>query len=141
MLHLLIHMEQQAERVTSELMSEMLGTNPVVVRRMMSGLRDKGLVRSTKGHGGGWELTRGLESITLLDVYQAIGSPPLFSFGLQEDHPECLVEKAVDSYLEDAFTEAELLILGRFGSVSVASLAEDLNPFLLKQRHKLCGLL
>jgi len=32
----------------------MMGTIPVVARRVMAGLRDQGIVTSAKGHGGGW---------------------------------------------------------------------------------------
>ena len=95
-LHALIHLDRHVKRATSEAMAKMLGTNPVVVRRMMSGLREKGYVVSEKGHGGGWELQVELSAITLLDVYQAMGSPALFSIGPAADPSPCLVEHAVD---------------------------------------------
>ena len=74
MLHILVHMARHGGPVTSERMSAMLGTNPVVVRRTMSGLRDAGYVRSEKGHGGGWVITCGLEQVTLLDIYKSGGA-------------------------------------------------------------------
>ena len=125
MLHVLIHMGRHVERATSEQIAKMLATNPVVVRRMMAGLRDKGYVISEKGHGGGWELACGLEAITLLDVYRAIGEPPLFSIGPHADHPDCLVEQAVDARMDAALGEAEALLMKRFGEITVADLAED----------------
>ena len=125
MLHALIHMDRHVKRATSEAISKMLGTNPVVVRRMMAGLRDKGYVRSEKGHGGGWELTRGLDAITLLDVYRAIGEPPLFSIGPHADHPDCLVEQAVDARMARTLGEAEALLTARFGAITIADLADD----------------
>ncbi|MCT7373753.1 Rrf2 family transcriptional regulator [Chelativorans salis] len=125
MLHVLIHMDRHVKRATSEDISKMLGTNPVVVRRMMAGLRDKGYVTSEKGHGGGWELTCALEDITLLEVYKAIGEPPLFSIGPHADHPDCLVEQAVDARMEKTLGEAEALLVARFGTITVAELAED----------------
>lgn len=130
MLHVLIHMDRHVKRATSEQISKMLGTNPVVVRRMMAGLRDKGYVTSEKGHGGGWELTRGLDAITLLDVYRAIGEPPLFSIGPHADHPDCLVEQAVDARMEAALGEAETLLMERFAKITIADLAEDFEARL-----------
>ncbi|HYE44453.1 MAG TPA: Rrf2 family transcriptional regulator, partial [Caulobacter sp.] len=53
MLHVLLHMAQRHEPMTSDAIAQMLGTNPAVVRRTMAGLRDAGYVRSEKGHGGG----------------------------------------------------------------------------------------
>ncbi|WEX07685.1 Rrf2 family transcriptional regulator [Chelativorans sp. AA-79] len=125
MLHVLIHMDRHVERATSEEISRMLGTNPVVVRRMMSGLREKGYVTSEKGHGGGWELACSLDAITLLDVYRAIGEPPLFSIGPHADHPDCLVEQAVDARMEKTLGEAEALLMARFGTITVADVADD----------------
>ena len=49
MLHVLIHMDRHVARATSEQISKMIATNPVVVRRMMAGLREKGVVTSEKG--------------------------------------------------------------------------------------------
>ena len=49
MLHLLIHMGRMEGPLTSDDAAMMLGTNPVVVRRTMAGLRDAGYVRSMKG--------------------------------------------------------------------------------------------
>jgi DNA-binding IscR family transcriptional regulator len=44
-------------------------TNPVVVRRIMAGLRDRGYVRSEKGHGGGWQIACDFGAVTLRDIY------------------------------------------------------------------------
>ncbi|WP_108659554.1 Rrf2 family transcriptional regulator [Acuticoccus kandeliae] len=130
MLHVLIHMDRHVKRATSEDIARMLGTNAVVVRRMMAGLRDKGFVASEKGHGGGWELKRGLDAITLLDVYTAIGKPPLFNIGPHVDDPDCLVEKAVDARMEATLGEAEALLMKRFATITVAALAEDFEQAL-----------
>ena len=74
-LHILLHMAEQAEPVTSEVLAKVMKTNPVVVRRIMAGLRDGGYVRSDKGHGGGWRLARDLSQVTLRDIYIALESP------------------------------------------------------------------
>ncbi|KQV32078.1 Rrf2 family transcriptional regulator [Rhizobium sp. Root1203] len=127
MLHVLIHMDRHYKRATSDTISKMLGTNAVVVRRTMAGLRQQGYVRSEQGHGGGWELARGLDKITLLDIYRAIGEPPLFAIGPSVDQPDCLVEQAVDAKLDDALRAAETLLLERFRSVTVAEIAADFD--------------
>ena len=79
MLHVLIHMDRMEGPVTSDAVAKMLGTNPVVVRRTMAGLRDAGYVRSEKGHGGGWTLERPLGAITMLDIHRAVGEPGIFA--------------------------------------------------------------
>ena len=126
-LHVLIHMHRSDHRMTSQTISKMLGTNPVVVRRTMAGLRNKGYVSSTKGHGGGWKLTCDLSNISLLDIYQAIGSPSLLAFGPSNGQSSCLVEQAVNNSLEDILNKADEMVRKRFGEVSVADLANDFD--------------
>lgn len=124
-LHVLIHMDRHVSLATSEQISKMISTNPVVVRRMMGGLRDQGIVTSEKGHGGGWKLARPLSDVTLLDVYEAVGAPPLFNIGPNADPSDCLVEKAVDAQLDAALREAEARLLKQFSEVRVEDLARD----------------
>lgn len=125
MLHVLIHMDQNDGPMTSEAIAQMLNTNAVVVRRTMAGLRDRGWVQSGKGHGGGWALVRPLAEISLLDVYEALGEPSIFALGLADDHPQCLVEQAVNVGLSDALRDARGALLARFAEISLADLARD----------------
>lgn len=125
MLHVLIHMARHDQPATSDTLAQMLGTNPVVVRRTMALLKEEGYVRSEKGHRGGWTLAKPLTQITLLDIHRALGSSSLFAIGLSTDHPECLVEQAVNAALTDAFDAAQALLIAQLGSVTLEQLAED----------------
>jgi DNA-binding IscR family transcriptional regulator len=127
MLHALIHMDRHDGALTSEHLAQMLSTNAVVVRRTMAGLRDQGIVRSEKGHGGGWALSRALSEITLLDIYRALGDPRLFAIGLADDAPSCLVEQAVNAAVADTLSAAEALVIVRFGEVTLADIAADFD--------------
>jgi len=129
-LHVLLHMAQRNGPMTSELLARAMDTNPVVIRRIMAGLRDHGYVRSEKGHGGGWTLARDLSEVTLRDVYTAIGSPPLLSIGNRTESPGCLVEQEVNAALGTAFRDAESVLLSRLGAVTLASLSNALRARL-----------
>lgn len=133
-LHVLLHMAGEDKPATSEVLAKAIRTNPVVLRRIMAGLRDQGLVRSEKGHGGGWTLACDLSKVTMRDVYLALGKPTVFAFGNRSDTPECLVEKVVNASLNDAIGEAEHGLLRQFGAITLASLSADLQS-LLKQRR------
>ncbi|WP_176058980.1 Rrf2 family transcriptional regulator [Paraburkholderia sp. BCC1876] len=113
-----------------------LATIAVVVRRMFGGLRDAGYVHSEKGHGGGWVLATPLEEITLLDVYRAVGEPPLFSDLVSEDHPECLVEQAVNAHLSATLRDAQSALLAEFGRVTLATLASDFDEAAMRIRKR-----
>jgi len=121
-LHVLLHMAERDEPVTSESLAMAMDTNPVVIRRILAGLRDKGYVRSEKGHGGGWTLACDLSRVTLRDIYSALGCPPLLAMSNRTESPGCLVEQAVNNALSAAFRDAETLLLARFGEVTLATL-------------------
>lgn len=123
MLHVLLHMARHDGPATSDTIAKMLGTNPVVVRRTMAGLRNAGYVRSEKGHGGGWSIACDLATVSLLDIHRAVGGPTLFAIGNESDNPECAVEQVVNAALDDALRDAEALLIARLGAVSLAELA------------------
>jgi len=123
MLHVLVHMGQHEGAMTSDMIARMLDANPVVIRRTMAGLREKGYVHSEKGHGGGWTLARPLAELTLLDIYRAVGEPSVFAVGPAYDMPGCPIEQAVNTTLKDVFAEAEQLLLKRFEGVTLADIA------------------
>lgn len=135
-LHVLIHMEKHEKPATSDAIAAMLQTNPVVVRRTMAGLRDAGYVTSEKGHGGGWVLARPLAEITLLDIHKALGNPEMFSIGFSGDNPACVIEQSVNVALADAMTEAQALLLTRFGKITLADLARESFKRWAQSGHK-----
>ena len=134
-LHILIHLMEADAPVPSEKLALAMQTNAVVVRRVMAGLRDAGLVRSGKGHGGGWSLARDPARVSLRDVYVALGSPEPFAMANRSEAPTCLVEQAVNGALDHAFREAESLLLARMERVTLAMLAEDFH-----RRLAACGM-
>ena len=119
--------DERHRPVTSEMLAKTMGTNPVVIRRIMSGLREQGYVRSDKGHGGGWTLNCDLSKVTLRDVYAALGCPSLLAIGNRNDAAQCLVEQAVNAALNQAFRDAEALLLARLGDVTLAALSADFH--------------
>jgi DNA-binding IscR family transcriptional regulator len=121
-LHILLHMAEHEGPLTSEMLAKPLGTNPVVIRRIMAGLRDQGYVRSEKGHGGGWTLACDLSKVTLRDIYTALGSPSVLAIGNRTETAGCLIEQAVNAAMGPALHDAEALLLARFGEVTLAML-------------------
>ena len=130
-LHVLLHMARHEGPSTSEVLAQAMETNPVVIRRIMAGLREHGYVRSEKGHGGGWTLACDLAKVTLRDVYTALGCPSLLAIGNRTESPGCLVEQAVNAALGPTFRAAEELLLAQLGEVTLAQLAADVD-----RRHR-----
>ena len=138
-LHVLLHMAEERRPLTSEVLAKAMDTNPVVIRRIVAGLRDQGYVRSEKGHGGGWTLACDLSKVTLRDIYNALGGPTLLAIGNRTEAPGCLVEQAVNAALNEAFRDAEALLLTRLGEVTLATLSANFHELLVArgQSHSL----
>lgn len=125
MLHVLLHMAREKRPFTSEQIAGMLDTNPVVVRRTMSGLKKAGFVHADKGPGGGWTLIQNLNEISLYDIYQAVGKPTIFAMGNEQEIPNCLVERVVNNALNQAMFEAQNILIQQLKSTNLARLAQD----------------
>ena len=132
-LHALLHLAEADGPVTSEQLARTMQTNPVVMRRLMAGLRAAGFVASEKGHGGGWVLGVSPSRLTLGDIHEALGSPALLAVGHRDEQPRCLVEQAVNHALDGAWREAEALLLKRLHAITLAALAADFHRRLAER--------
>lgn len=135
-LHVLLHLAEAERPIPSEMLAKAMDTNPVVLRRILSGLRDRGMVTSEKGHGGGWAIACDMTAVTLRDVYEAVGEPTLFAMGNRTREPSCLVEQAVNAALDDAFDDAATLLLERFGKVTLAALSADFHSRMVDRKGR-----
>lgn len=135
-LHVLLHLDEIDEPVTSGLIGRMLGMNASLVRRTMAGLREAGFVSSTKGHGGGWYLAKPLNEITLIEVYDALGAPTLFAVGQSDDAPTCLLEKAANAATTDALAQARLVFEDALAKTTVADLVKGSRDAIVAHRDR-----
>lgn len=120
-------MAEREGPMTSEELAACMRTHPVVMRRTMGMLRGAGLVRSARGPRGGWRISADLAQITLRQLHETLGEPAIFAIGNRRETPACLVEQSVNAALDGAFTEAEALLLERFGQITLADLAADFS--------------
>ncbi len=129
-LHVLLHMVEQPGPRTSKALARAMNTNPVVVRRIMAGLRDRGFVRSEKGPGGGWTIAQLLSKITFRDIYAGLGRLEVLAMGNRTEAPGCLVEQSVNASLGEAFDAAKAMLLRRFAEINLAQLSADFHARL-----------
>lgn len=135
-MHALLHMATFDRPATSHELAACMGANPVHLRRTLAGLRNAGLVRTTKGRGGGWSLARSLDELTLRDVHMALDESPLLAIGHRKAETSCLVEQVVNAALEGTFRDAEAFLLERFASITLDRLAADFEHRLRAHCHE-----
>ncbi|BAM06678.1 Rrf2 family transcriptional regulator [Leptospirillum ferrooxidans] len=81
----------EGQWISSELLASSVKTNPVVVRRLLVDLKKAGLVISRQGRAGGVSLSRAPESITLLDILEAVDQGEVFAFNPNPPNTDCPV--------------------------------------------------
>jgi Rrf2 family protein len=114
----------QDTAVTSEAMATSVGTNPVVIRRTMSRLRQCGLVDSRPGTSGGWRLARAPQQISLCDVLHASDVDPIF---VMHEHPDadCLIGGNIRQVLGGVFGRAQGALDKSLEQCTIADVLQD----------------
>jgi Rrf2 family protein len=126
--HVLTLLEQnRGEPVTSEYLAGSVNTNPSLIRRLLSQLARARLTTSQMGSGGGALLAKPANTITLLDVYRAVGEDadviPMHS----APNPHCVVGRNIQAVLETRFDAAERALQQELARTTIAELAGDVT--------------
>ena len=98
--HLLTMLAKKCgERVSSDDIAQSVNTNPVVIRRLLSDLREANLVVSQVGASGGTCLASEPEKIKLSDVYKAVTPGEIFSLHPKTPNQDCPIGKNIEAVL------------------------------------------
>ncbi|RJL36153.1 Rrf2 family transcriptional regulator [Bailinhaonella thermotolerans] len=111
--------------LTSAEIAESLASNPVLVRRILGGLRDAGLVWAAEGRGGGWSLARPARQITLYDAHAAVEDGPILSRHPHPPSDACEVGRHMRDLLEAEFRGAEEAMRERLARTTIADLVQQ----------------
>ena len=132
-IHMLACMEafKGEYKVTSEFLASSINVNPVIIRRILSQLRDAGIVEVRRGTGGAAP-AKPLQEITLLDVYRAVDcveEKALFHF---HENPtmSCPVGRNIHNILDDKLLRAQEAMEWELQAVTLADLMADLERCL-----------
>jgi Rrf2 family transcriptional repressor of oqxAB len=124
MLNLAFAHAEGVAQLSSTQLAAALGTNPSLVRKLLSPLANAGLVVATHGREGGIRLGRSADSITLREVYSAvIGEKSLWE--PRAVPHRCLVSSNVERYFVGLAATADDAVLKMLENSTLAnSLAE-----------------
>ena len=134
-IHMLTCMEafKDEYKVTSDFLASSINVNPVVIRRILSQLKDAGLIEVKRGTGGA-SIAKPLEEITFLDVYRAvecIEDNTLFHFH-ENPNVNCPVRRNIHNILDDRLDRVQKAMEKELESITLAEVITDLNKNLQK---------
>lgn len=98
----------QNYKITSDFLAGSIGSNPVIIRNIMSQLREAGIIDVKRGPGG-ITIERPLSEITFLDVYKAVetkSEDALFRFH-ENPNPLCPVGRNIHHALDQSLAKIQ----------------------------------
>lgn len=127
-----IHEAKGKARVTSTLLSQSTGCNPVTVRTVMSALKKAGIVTSARGGSGGTVLARDPSAITLFDIYHAVDPNGLDELIRVHDCAErpCPVAQNIGAVLAQPYRRIADAVRDAMRGVTLAELIESFHRAL-----------
>lgn len=120
-------------KITSDFLARSINTNPVIIRKILTQLKNAGLITVTRGTGG-ISPTRPLKEISFYDVYQAIEpveNGDLFNFH-SSPNPQCPVGKNVHALLDDKLKTIQLAMENEMKKYTLDDLRIGMQELLKK---------
>jgi DNA-binding IscR family transcriptional regulator len=106
---------------------------------MLCELAEANLVISQTGAMGGSKLARDPGSITLLDIYQAVESPGVFSLHRHPPSPRCPVGVNIGTVLNDVLDEVDAAVAKVLRNITVKDVVSRLQPCVASTNGKRKG--
>jgi DNA-binding IscR family transcriptional regulator len=121
-------------KVTSDFLASSINTNPVIIRKILSQLKNAGLINVARGTGG-ITLTRELQEISFYDVYQAIEpleGGDLFRFH-EAPNPDCPVGRNIHALLDGKLKAIQTAMEDEMRRYTIADLNAGMQDLLSKE--------
>jgi Rrf2 family protein len=126
--HLLALLVRRAGRpMRSEEIAADVGTNPVVIRALLSRLSAAGLTFSQRGSGGGAVLAKAAGEIRLLDAYLAVEDREIFNFHRSPRDEGQTIGQQVKTCLAGPLLRARKAMELELASVTIQDIADDID--------------
>jgi rrf2 family transcriptional regulator len=121
-------------KITSDFLAGSINTNPVIIRKILSQLKNAGLITVARGTGG-ITPTRPLKEITFYDVYEAIEpveNGDLFNFHA-DPNPKCPVGRNIHALLDDKLKVIQLAMENEMRKYTIDDLRSGMQELLAKE--------
>lgn len=123
-----IHEAKGIAKVTSNLLAESTGSNPVVIRNTLSALKKAGIITVPRGTGGA-ELCIDPSQITLYQIYSALEPDGVTSIiGIHPcDGRSCPIAQNIRKVLETPYHKIEDAVKEAMEKITLQSMIDDFH--------------
>ena len=128
--HILTYLDyyQDEQSVTSRILADSAGVNPVIIRSVMSGLREAGMLDSSRGKAG-IRLKRPLDQISFYDVWKAVDDKEgegLFRF---HEHPNfnCPIGRNIHKLTDQKLQRVQKAMEDEMKNITLDGLKKEAN--------------
>lgn len=122
-------------KMTSDFMAGSIGTNPVIIRKLLGQLKAAGLVEVARGTGG-VTITKPLDEITFFEVYKAVECAPdeeLFHFH-ENPNQECPVGRNIHHVLDDKLSQVQKAMEDELSKITLEEVKNDITLWIAKEQ-------
>lgn len=124
-------------KVTSDFLAGSTNVNPVIIRKILGQLKGAGLIEVARGTGG-TTVTKPLDKITFLDIYNAVEcveNGELFHFH-ENPNTECPVGRNIHHILDEKLIRVQNALEKELASITLADIKRDTEKYL-NNRNKI----
>jgi Rrf2 family protein len=118
---------RRGEDATSTELAASVNTSPSFVRRVLAKLSRAGLIKTATGKAGACWLAKDAKDISLLDIYEAVGAPKVFSIHTYAEKKNCPVSCRIKSSLEKVLKKAQKSTEASLRKISLAEILADMR--------------
>lgn len=115
-------------KITSDFLASSINVNPVIIRKILSQLRNAGLIEVARGTGGA-KAIRPAGQITFYDIYLAVDlleEGELFHFH-EDPEPRCPVGRNIHKVLDDKLMHIQRAMENEMKEYTIADIADELE--------------
>ena len=126
---------QNETKITSDFLASSVNVNPVIIRKILSQLRNAGLVRVQRGSGGA-SFARDAKEITFLDINNAvecIENGELFHFH-ENPSQQCPVGRNIHHILDDKLKQVQDALENELNHITLADVLQDTHYYIQKEK-------
>lgn len=121
-------------KITSDFLASSINVNPVIIRKILSQLKSKGLIEVQRGSGGA-SIAKPIEEISFLDIYHAVEcveNGELFHFH-ENPNRKCPVGKNIHNVLDGKLEQIQSALENELKKITIADVMKDTQYYIEKE--------